>query len=50
LIVLLNARAPEKYKDRSASELTCKNGGPIEVNGTITHNINFKRSDGSKGG
>lgn len=50
LIVLLKARAPEKYKDRSSNEHTGKNGGPIEVNGTITHNINFKRSDGSNGG
>lgn len=50
LIVLLKARAPEKYKERSSSELTGKNGGPIEVNGTITHNIKFKRSDGSSGG
>jgi hypothetical protein len=50
LILLLKARAPEKYKDRVASEHTGKNGGPIEVNGTITHNINFKRSDGSSGG
>lgn len=50
LIVLLKARAPEKYKERTSSELTGKGGGPIEVNGKITHNINFKRSDGSSGG
>lgn len=50
LIVLLKARAPEKYKERTSNEHTGKNGGPIEVNGTITHNIKFKRSDGSSAG
>lgn len=49
LIVLLKARAPEKYKERVASEHTGKGGGPIQTNvtGSITHNINFKKSDGT---
>jgi hypothetical protein len=45
LIVLLKARAPEKYKERVHKELTGKDGGPIQTTSTITHNINFKKCD-----
>lgn len=37
LIVLLKAHAPEKYKDRVASELTGFNGGPIQTENTKVH-------------
>lgn len=47
LIVLLKARAPEKYRERY--EHTGKNGDPIEMKGTITHNINFKKCDNQPG-
>ncbi len=43
LIVLLKARAPEKYKERFQGELSGKDGKPIETVSTITHNINFKK-------
>lgn len=31
LIFMLKARRPEKFKDRSAQELTGKDGGPVQV-------------------
>lgn len=37
LIVLLKARAPEKYKDRVHSEQTGLNGGPIKTDNTTRH-------------
>jgi hypothetical protein len=45
LIVLLKARAPEKYKDRMQKELTGKDGGPIHVVTKITHNLVVKKCD-----
>jgi hypothetical protein len=46
LIVLLKARAPEKYKDRVHKEITGKDGAPIEMKvSTITHNLVIKRCD-----
>lgn len=45
LIKLLQARDPEKYKDRVSKEITGKGGGPIEMNHSITHNVNFKKCD-----
>lgn len=35
LVVLLKARAPEKYRDRISQELTGKNGGPIKTVNTV---------------
>lgn len=43
IIILENIRPATKV------QLTGKNDGPIEVNGSITHNVNFKRSDGTAG-
>lgn len=43
MIVLLKARAPEKYRERF--EHTGKNGDPIKHDHSITHNINFKKCD-----
>lgn len=45
LIKLLQARDPDKYKDRISKEITGKGGGPIEMNHSITHNVNFKKCD-----
>ena len=35
LVVLLKARAPEKYRDRISQEVTGKNGGPIKTVNTV---------------
>lgn len=48
LIVLLKARAPEKYKDRTYNELTGKDGKPIQTETKVTHNIVFKKAGGGK--
>jgi len=45
LIVLLKARAPEKYKERVHKELTGKDGGPVQVVNKITHNLVVKKCD-----
>lgn len=37
LIVLLKARAPEKYKERVQSELTGKDGNPITIKPELSH-------------
>jgi hypothetical protein len=35
LIRLAQARRPEKFKDRQATELTGKNGGPIQTENKV---------------
>jgi hypothetical protein len=51
MIVLLKARAPEKYKERVHQEQTGKDGGPIqaEVTTTVLYLPDNKRNDAAKG-
>jgi hypothetical protein len=44
LIVLLKAHAPERYKDRTSTELTGKDGKPIKTE--VTHHVIFSDNGG----
>lgn len=39
----------DNFSETIKNEHTGKNGGPIKTTGTVTHNVNFKRSDGTAG-